>query len=238
VIVLVRIAGLLVRGVDGGPLGPADVDPDATRDVACGLTASDVRCSPPEPDPTDFDPPDLSGGGAAFGPIGTLLVLLLVAALVAVVVWMVAKALRERDSDDDDAQGDLDEDLDEGVAERIIDEQRPPDRWRSAAEEHRVAERFRDAVRCEYRALVGDLARAGAIDEIPGRTSGEERAQLAALAPAASQNFDDAADIFDEAWFNDDEVTAADDIRFVSASGATLDTVLTSTGRRRERQVS
>ncbi|MFT5027566.1 MAG: hypothetical protein ACI9CV_002333 [Ilumatobacter sp.] len=237
-IALVRIAGLSVRSVDGGPLGPTDVDPDATRDVACGLTASDVRCSPSEPDPTDFNPPDLSGGGAVFGPIGTLLVLLLVAALVAVVVWMVAKALRERDSDVNDALVDLDEDLDEGVAERIIDEQRPPDRWRSAAEEHRAAGRFREAVRCEYRALVGDLARAGAVDEIPGRTSGEERAQLAALAPAVSQNFDDAADIFDEAWFNDDEVTVDDDRRFVSASRAILDTVLIGTGRRLARRAS
>jgi hypothetical protein len=173
-----------------------------------------------------------------FGPIGTLLVLLLVAALVAVVVWMVAKALRERDSDVNDALVDLDEDLDEGVAERIIDEQRPPDRWRSAAEEHRAAGRFREAVRCEYRALVGDLARAGAVDEIPGRTSGEERAQLAALAPAVSQNFDDAADIFDEAWFNDDEVTVDDDRRFVSASRAILDTVLIGTGRRLARRAS
>lgn len=235
-IVLVRFAGLLRRGADTGPLGPADVDPDATRDVACGLTASDVRCSPRQPDPADFDPPDLSGGGAGFGPLGTLLVLLLVAALVAVVVWMVAKAVSDRDLGDDEDLVDLDEDVDEDVAERIIDEERPPDRWRRAAEEHRAAGHFRDAVRCEYRALVGDLARAGAVDEIPGRTSGEERAQLAALAPAVRQDFDDAADIFDEAWFNDDEVTLDDDTRFVVASRAVLDSVLAGIGRRRERQ--
>jgi hypothetical protein len=245
-IALLKIAGMLMRGAGGGPLGPADVDPDATpelardlaRDVACGLTASDVRCSPPEPDPADFDPPDLGGGGGAvFGPFGTLLVVLLVAALVAVVVWMVAKAIKERDMDDDDDDHvDLDEDLDEAVGERIIDEQRPPERWRRSAEEHRAAGRFRDSVRCEYRALVGDLARAGAVDEIPGRTSGEERAQLGALSPAVSQNFDDAADIFDEAWFNDDVVTVNDDKRFVDASRVVLDTVLAGTSRRREQR--
>jgi hypothetical protein len=168
-----------------------------------------------------------------------LLVVLLVAVLVAVVVWMVAKAMKERDMDDDDDDNDLvdpDEDLDEAVGERIIDEQRPPERWRRSAEEHRAAGRFRDSVRCEYRALVGDLARAGAVDEIPGRTSGEERAQLAALAPAVSQNFDDAADIFDEAWFNNDVVTVNDDKRFVDSSRVVLDTVLAGTGRRRERR--
>ena len=46
-----------------------------------------------------------------------------------------------------------------------------------------TARRFRDAIRCRYRALVGDLARRGMIDEIPGRTSGEERVQMAAAAP-------------------------------------------------------
>lgn len=227
---------MLIRGADGDPFGPADIDPDATRDVACGLTASEGRCSPPEPNPADFDPPDLTGGGAAFGPIGTLLVVLLVAALVIVVFWMVTKAISDRNMDDDDDPVDLDEDLDEGVAERIIDAQRPPDRWRSAAAEHRAAGRFRDAVRCEYRALVGDLARAGAIDEIPGRTSGEERTQLAVLAPEAGQKFDDAADVFDEAWFDDNVVTAADDVRFVAASSAALDLFLTRTGQRRDRQ--
>ncbi|MGK0277149.1 MAG: hypothetical protein ACI9N0_003548 [Ilumatobacter sp.] len=235
-IVLVRVAAMLLRGAGGGPLGPAEVDPDATRDVACGLTATEVRCSPPAPDPTDFDPPDLGGGGAGFGPIGTLLVVLLVAALVAVVVWMVAKAIKEREMDDDDDPIDLDEDLDEGVADRITDEQRPPDRWRRAAEEHRAAGRFRDAVRCDYRALVGDLARAGAVDEIPGRTSGEERAQLAALAPKISHNFDEAADIFDEAWFNNGEVTADDDTRFFAASRGVLDIILARTGPRRDRR--
>ena len=244
-ILLGRVAGMLIWGADGGPFGPVDVDPDATRDlardVACRLTAAEVRCSPPEPNPADFDLPDLSGGGAGFGPFGTLLVVLLVAALVAVVVWMVAKAIKERDIDDDDDLIDLidlDEDLDEAVGERIIDEQQPPDRWRRAAQEHRTAGRFRDSVRCEYRALVGDLARAGAIDEIPGRTSGEERAQLASLAPAVSQNFDDAADIFDAAWFDDHVVTADADTRFVAVSRVVLDTVLVGPGRRRERRVS
>ncbi len=237
-IVLVRVAAMLLRGASGGPLGPADIDPDATRDVACGLTAAEVRCSPPAPDPTDFDSPDLGGGGAGFGPIGTLLVVLLVAALVAVVVWMVAKAIKEREIDDDDDLVDLDENLDEGVAERIVDEQRPPDRWRRAAEEHRAAGRFRDAVRCDYRALVGDLARAGAVDEIPGRTSGEERAQLAALASEVSHNFDEAADIFDKAWFTNGEVTAHDHTRFVAASRAVLDTFIARTDPRRDRRAS
>ena len=78
----------------------------------------------------------------------------------------------------------------------------------------------------EYRALVGDLARAGYVDEIPGRTSGEERAQVAEIAPrlgeagrAVSSEFDVAADTFDVAWFDDGVVTRGDDERFLAGGG-------------------
>ncbi len=220
----------IVRSVDD-PLGPVDQQPDGPRDLACDLTASDTQCSPPEPDdpPIDFDPPsNLGGGDAAASGLGTLLVVLLVAALVAVVAWIVVSMLRNRSSSDDDLD-DLDEELDDVVDERIVDVERPPDSWRRAAAEHRASGRFRDSVRCEYRALVGDLARAGHVDEIPGRTSGEERDQVRALAPGVAPSFDEAADIFDGAWFDDAVVTATDDQHFVEASA----TVLAPMGARR-----
>ena len=213
----------LVRSADD-PLGPVEQAPDSPRDLACDLTASDLQCSPPEPDdpPIDFDPPSNIGGGGAAGGLGTLLVVLLVIALVAVVVWIVVSMRRNRASIDDDLDDELDDDLDDVADERIVDAERPPDRWRRAAAEHREAGRFRDSVRCEYRALVGDLARAGHVDEIPGRTSGEEREQIRELAPEVASPFDEAADIFDSAWFDDEVVTANDDARFVAASTMVL----------------
>lgn len=215
----------------GGPLGSNTVDPDAARDVACDLTASDSVCSPPAT--VVEQPPDLpefsgAGGGSA---IGTFLVVLLVAALVLAIVWIVVSVVRRRgDLDDDRGEDDLDEELDELARPRIVDDARPPERWRRAAADHRAAGRYRDAVRCEYRALVGELARAGIVDEIPGRTSGEERAQLRRLAPDVSPAFDEAADIFDEAWFDDDEVTAAHDARFVAGAQVVRTHVLADAG--------
>ncbi len=217
----------IVRAADD-PLGPVGQQPDGPRDLACDLTATDTQCSPPEPDdtPIDFDPPaNLGGGGAAASGLGTLMIVLLVAALVAVIVWIVVSMLRDRASSDDEALDDLDEELDDVVDERIVDVERPPDRWRRAAAEHRAAGRFRDSVRCEYRALVGDLARAGHVDEIPGRTSGEERDQVRVLAPEVAPSFDEAADIFDGAWFDDAVVTATDDQRFVHASTMVLEPI-------------
>lgn len=218
----------------GDPFGPVERDPDAARDVACGLTEAERVCFPPEPEP--FEPPAVgstgSGGGAAFG---NLLVFLLVVALAVAIGWLIVVIVRNRVAGDDEEDDvDLDVDLDEPV-ERQIDHERPPDTWRDAAAEHRAAGRYRDAIRCEYRALVGDLARAGYVDEIPGRTSGEERAQVSELAPTVAGEFDVAADLFDDAWFGLVAVDGADDGRFVAAARAVLGVVLAGAGGRADR---
>lgn len=211
----------------GDPLGPTGQDPDAARDLACELTAADDLCFPPEPEP--FVPstrPASSTGGDAFG-LGDLLVVALVIALVLVIVWLLVTIVRNRvAADDEEEPEDVDDDLDAPVEDRVVDRERPPDTWRAAAAEHRAAGRYRDAIRCEYRALVGDLARAGLVDEIPGRTSGEERRQLAELAPAVAADFARAADRFDEAWFAATPIGRDDDERFLEAARSVLGAVL------------
>ena len=219
------------------PLGPGDVDPDTARDRACDVTTTGRICNPPEPDaPDPPEPPDVSGVGDASGGVGALgnvLVVLLVIALVVAVVWLVMRWLGDADRlGDDDELEDLDEDIDEIVDARIVDEETPPDRWRRLAAEARGRGDFRESVRCRYRALIGDLARAGYVDEIPGRTSGEEREQVAELAPDIARDFDVAAGTFDEAWFNHLPVTVADDERFEAAERTVLDAVLSGAGRR------
>lgn len=95
-----------------------------------------------------------------------------------------------------------------------IDRSREPRGWRDEADSHSAAGRYRDALRCRYRALVGDLARRGLLDEIPGRTTGEERRELYASAPNALPAFREAADLFDAAWYGWIPVDASDDARF------------------------
>lgn len=209
----------------------APFDSDDVRDVACDVTASDDVCDPAVPDPpTPPRPPaDVSVGG---GAIGTLLVLLLVLALAAGIVWLVVRVVRDRQKPDgEDDADELDEELDEPVDERIVDHDRPPDRWRAAAARHREAGEYRSAIRCEYRGLVGDLARAGLVDEIPGRTSGEERAQLAELAPSVAPDFARAADLFDVAWFDDGVITTGDDEAFLEAQRTVLGAVMSGSRR-------
>jgi hypothetical protein len=98
----------------------------------------------------------------------------------------------------------------EPLTPMMVDVSREPAEWRREAEAHRAAGRFRESIRCRYRALVGDLARRGMIDEIPGRTSGEERTQIATVAPQVAPDFGVAADLFDDAWYGHVRVADAD----------------------------
>ncbi|MFK7919910.1 MAG: hypothetical protein AB8G14_17680 [Ilumatobacter sp.] len=242
--IAVHAATWWLRAAD--PLGPSDVNPDDARDRACEVTSTRRICNPSAPEPPPSDAPDVPNPGAGAGLFGQALVVLLVAALVVAVAWLVMRWLSGEGSGtergDDDEISDVDEAIDEQVDARVIDRETPPDRWRRHAGEARARGDFREAVRCQYRGLVGDLARAGFVDEIPGRTSGEERAQVAEIAPRLGASgdevsawFDRTADLFDAAWFDDDEVSADDDQRFLAAERPVLDAVLSNAGRRAAR---
>lgn len=195
------------------PLGPVSQDPDQVRDAACRLVESRDVCSPPATPDTVV--PRTTGASAGGGFLGVLLWLLLIAVLIAI-AYVGYRSFAERSSksrsvvEDDEA----DPDDDALVGTVIIDRSREPKGWREEADRHRAEGRIRDALRCRYRALVGDLARSGLLDEIPGRTTGEERRQLRTSAPNALSFFREAADLFDAAWYGHVEVGAADDDRF------------------------
>ncbi len=80
---------------------------------------------------------------------------------------------------------------------------RTPAEWRAEAALHDAGGRWRDALRCRYRALIAELAGRGLVEEIPGRTSGEYRQDVKAVAPAAGRAFDGATDLFEQAWYGD-----------------------------------
>ncbi len=189
------------------PLGPVEQDPDQIRESACRLVAADRVCSPPKP--RSVDPP--SGLGWIGSLVEAVVWIVFVALVVVLVVLLVRAAMglgglgrrrrRPRDVADPEA---------EPLGAVRIDTSREPAEWRCEADAHRTAGRFRDAVRCRYRALVGDLARAGLIDEIPGRTSGEERVQLREVVPSAGPPFDRVAWLFDDTWYGDRDATDDD----------------------------
>ncbi len=196
------------------PLGPVGQNPDTVRDAACRIVSQDAAACTPATVPKPTIPTQGTGN---FDVIGTLLWILLAAAVVVLVVFLVRWGGQRTGRWKRRAEQEVDADPTDDVIEpRVvaIDWSKEPGEWRSEADEHRRAGRFRDAVRCRYRALVGDLARRGLIDEVPGRTTGEHRDQMREVRPAVSPEFDEAAELFDGAWYGRAHVGADDDDHF------------------------
>lgn len=219
-----------------GPFPPVDQDPDDIRVEACKLVSRNPATCVTTPRPTVTDPPRTdSGGGGGFdtGFLSVFLWILLIAALLFAVVMVMrslskgASSRRSKDGEGADDDADDDEVIEEGAV--FVDRSREPGDWRHQADEHRRAGRYREALRCRYRALVGDLARRGWIDEIPGRTTGEHRRQVREVTPAASPAFDAVAELFDGAWYGHLDVDERDDDRFRELER----TVLAAAGERR-----
>jgi hypothetical protein len=61
---------------------------------------------------------------------------------------------------------------------------------------------------------VADLAGRGLLEEVPGRTTGEYRAELHASLPTASSSFRGATALFEGAWYGHQPTGAADTERF------------------------
>jgi len=196
------------------PLGPVSQNPDEVRDAACRLVATNSVCNPAGPPNTVAPRPTPISAGGVSGFLGLLLWVLLIA-VVAAAIWVAVRFFVDRRRSASGLGEDVaDPDDDALVGTVIIDRSREPRGWREDAERHRAEGRFRDALRCRYRALVGDLARRGLLDEIPGCTTGEERRQLRVTSPNAVPFFGEAADIFDGAWYGNVSVDASDDDRF------------------------
>lgn len=194
------------------PLGAVVQNPDAVRDAACRLVESRSVCSPPSAPATVPRAPAMSSAGG--GLLGVMLwgLLILVVIALAVVAFRYLRDHRPpRDAVDDEPD---DPDAEAVVGTVVIDRSKEPRGWREQADAHRAAGRYQDALRCRYRALVGDLARRGLLHEIPGRTTGEERQELRAGGSAAVSFFGEAADLFDAAWYGRVDVDAADDEHF------------------------
>jgi hypothetical protein len=87
------------------------------------------------------------------------------------------------------------------LSETEID--RDPGMWRSEAERCEREGRWKDALRCRFRALIGQLIDRGVVRDLPGRTSGEFRVEVGRTAPDLAGDFAEASYLFDDAWYGD-----------------------------------
>ena len=95
--------------------------------------------------------------------------------------------------------------------------------WLADAEAAEAAGRWRDGLRCRYRALVAGLADRGVVEEVPGRTAGEYRADVRQALPAAATEFAGATDLFERAWYGDRATGPEERERFGALAGRVLE---------------
>jgi hypothetical protein len=86
--------------------------------------------------------------------------------------------------------------------------------WRAEAEAHERAGEWKPALRARYRSLVADLAARGLLDEIPGRTAGEYRVEVAETVPVVAAEFAGATELFERAWYGSRPTGADEAARF------------------------
>ena len=96
----------------------------------------------------------------------------------------------------------------------MVELTRTPAEWRAEAAELEAQGRWKEAMRSRYRALVGELVSLGHIPELPGRTAGEYRVDVAARDPVAATPFSAASDLFELAWYGDAPTGADESERF------------------------
>ena len=78
---------------------------------------------------------------------------------------------------------------------------RPPADWLAEAAACEARGDWRGSQRARYRALVAEFARRGLVEEIPGRTTGEYRSEVAVNVPAAAGAFGGATELFELAVY-------------------------------------
>lgn len=95
--------------------------------------------------------------------------------------------------------------------------------WAAEADRHEAAGRWRDALRCRYRVLVGELAERAVIPDLVGRTAGEYARDVTRTCPPAAPAFRAATDLFEAAWYGGAATGPAERDRFAQLAADVLD---------------
>ena len=106
------------------------------------------------------------------------------------------------------------------VVTQAVPQYMTPVRWREEAERLASEGRYREAMRCRYRSLVGELAQRGMLDEVPGRTSGDYQRLVSALLPEVAERFTSVSDLFERCWYGHEPSDARAQAAFDDASTA------------------
>lgn len=102
----------------------------------------------------------------------------------------------------------------------VVTRRRPAD-WLADARGAEAAGELAEAVRCGYRAVVAALGRRGDLEEVPGRTVGEYRAQVHRSGSESEGDFGRASEVFERVWYAQ-RPASGDDVRTVLSVATAL----------------
>jgi hypothetical protein len=142
---------------------------------------------------------DLLRGG--WGTFVAWLVVIAAVALVVLVVVLVVRRTPHLPMQDEDAPV-------------RVEVRRDARDWLAEADRLEAEGQWKAALRCRYRALTAGLVSKRLVRDLPGRTSGEYRDDLAVTVPRARDDFGAASDLFERAWYGDRATGAEESERF------------------------
>jgi hypothetical protein len=160
-----------------------------------------------------FPTPKGGAGGSSGGP--DLLLFVVLVALVALLVWVVVVVVRTWVRTPKPTP--------EPEAEPVVDRPRTQREWRTEAESAETDQRWKDAILARYRELVAELVDRRVVESVPGRTTGELRADVAANAPLVAHSFDEATTLFELPWYAHADTGPTENARFKQLAQAVLD---------------
>ncbi len=140
-----------------------------------------------------------------FGTAGAWVVVVIGLAVFAVVVWYWTRGLVV----DRSAQT-----VPSAPPSRTVDD------WLREAHQHVGAERWREALRCRYGALIVALTDAGVIQDVPGRTVRELTAEVAREAPELTTVVEAVGRRFEAVWYGNERADEDDAEVAANAVGA------------------
>jgi hypothetical protein len=163
--------------------------------------------------------PTTSGGGGSFSSAGGLFFYLALFALLVLLVFLIIVVVRSirgrpRREKVDDVETTVDPDVARTVGE-----------WRSEAEQAEADGRWKDAMLCRYRELVGELVERGAVRAIPGLTTGELRVEVATSVPGVLDEFSEATALFELPWYARVPTGPEENRRFRELAAGVLDRI-------------
>ena len=85
-----------------------------------------------------------------------------------------------------------------------IEEDRAADLWRADAEQAEASGQWKLALRARYRWMLGELIERQLLANVPGRTPGEYRGDLARILPDQATTSATATELFERAWYGNE----------------------------------